>query len=65
MSQSRMNAKSKSVDLRPVLLSIGALALITVSLFASTLRAQEKTIVSHGYSFYGNLDYPADYTHFN
>ena len=65
MSQSRMNAKSKSVDLRPVLLSIGALALITVSLFASTLRAQEETIVSHGYSFYGNLDYPADYTHFN
>ena len=65
MSQSRMTAKTKSVDLRPVLWSIGILALITASLFASALRAQEKTIVSHGYSFYGNLDYPADYAHFS
>ena len=40
MSQSRMNAKSKSVDLRPILLNIGALALISVSLFASTFRSQ-------------------------
>jgi microcin C transport system substrate-binding protein len=65
MSQSPVNAKTKSIDLRPVLLSIGVLALITASMFAGSLRAQEKTIVSHGYSFYGNLDYPADYTHFN
>lgn len=65
MSQSRMNAKTKTADLRPVLWSIGILALITASLFASALRAQEKTIVSHGYSFYGNLDYPADYANFS
>ncbi|MFB0929862.1 MAG: extracellular solute-binding protein [Ascidiaceihabitans sp.] len=65
MSQSRMTAKTKSVDLRPVLWSIGILALITASLFASASRAQEETIVSHGYSFYGNLDYPADYAHFS
>ena len=34
---------------------------------AGTARAadHEELIVSHGYSFYGNLSYPADYTQFN
>ncbi|WP_276152634.1 MULTISPECIES: extracellular solute-binding protein [unclassified Sulfitobacter] len=27
--------------------------------------AEEEIIVTHGYNFYGNLSYPADYEHFN
>ncbi|MEP4197138.1 MAG: extracellular solute-binding protein [Aliishimia sp.] len=33
---------------------------------ALQVRAQDQElVVSHGYSFYGDLTYPADYTHFN
>lgn len=39
-------------------LSIAALA-------AQSSLAEEKIIKSHGYSFYGDLTYPADYTHFS
>ena len=37
-------------------LSIAALA-------AQSALAEEKIIKSHGYSFYGDLTYPADYPH--
>ena len=65
MSQSKTPTKAKTVDLRPVFWTLGVLALIVGSLMASTLRAEEKTITTHGYSFYGNLTYPADFTHFD
>ena len=32
---------------------------------AVSAQAQDDMIVSHGYSFYGDLTYPADYTHFD
>ncbi|MGD1881302.1 MAG: extracellular solute-binding protein [Paracoccaceae bacterium] len=40
---------------------------LILGLAAGTARAadHEELIVSHGYSFYGNLSYPADYTQFN
>ena len=65
MSQSKTPTKAKTVDLRPVVWTLGVLALVVGSLMASTLRAEEKTITTHGYSFYGNLTYPADFTHFD
>ena len=65
MSQSHIRAKAKMFDLRPVVLTMGILALIVSCLMAKALRAEEKTIVTHGYSFYGNLTYPADYKHFD
>ena len=65
MSQSKTPTKAKTVDLRPVFWTLGVLALIVGTLMASTLRAEEKTITTHGYSFYGNLTYPADFTHFD
>ena len=65
MSQSKTPTKAKTVDLRPVFWTLGVLALVVGSLMASTLRAEEKTITTHGYSFYGNLTYPADFTHFD
>ena len=33
--------------------------------WAASARAQEETIVTHGYNFYGELSYPADYPHFD
>lgn len=65
MTQSHTRIKAKLVDLRSVLWSMGVLALIVSSLVASTLRAEEKTITTHGYSFYGDLTYPADFKHFD
>jgi microcin C transport system substrate-binding protein len=65
MSQSKTPTKAKTVDLRPVFWTLGVLALVVGSLMASTLRAEEKAITTHGYSFYGNLTYPADFTHFD
>lgn len=64
MTQSRISAKTRKLDLRPALLSMGVFVLIVATLLGSTLRAEENTTVSHGYSFYGNLTYPADYQHF-
>ncbi len=43
-----------------------ALATLGLGLIVSGgVSAQENTIKSHGYSFYGDLSYPADYTHFS
>ncbi len=48
---------------------IGAIAaflmLSLAALAASVAMAEDKTIHSHGYSYFGDLTYPADYTHFN
>ena len=45
--------------------SVTGLALALSVSLAVDAGAQEKMIVSHGYSFYGDLSYPADYKHFN
>lgn len=47
-------------DPRPV--AIGALALLGLAFWATTILAEETT-VSHGYSFFGNLDYATDFPH--
>ncbi|WP_299632383.1 extracellular solute-binding protein [uncultured Roseobacter sp.] len=46
-------------------LSLCLVVLLLALIWSNGARAEEKTIVSHGYSFYGNLSYPEDYTHFN
>ncbi len=44
----------------------GAMAGLSIAtLLAQAAVSEEKIIKSHGYSFYGNLTYPEDYTHFN
>ncbi|CUH77885.1 extracellular solute-binding protein [Tropicibacter naphthalenivorans] len=60
----RAAAKARALpDLRPW--ATGALAL-GVALLASSVFAQDENVTTaHGYSYFGNLDYPADYTHFN
>ncbi len=48
-----------------VRIRIGFSALLLALLAAPTVQAQDNMIVSHGYSFYGDLKYPADFTHFD
>ncbi|NNE51769.1 MAG: ABC transporter substrate-binding protein [Sulfitobacter sp.] len=44
---------------------MGLLILGVAMLIAGAAAAQEENIKSHGYSFYGDLTYGPDYTHFN
>lgn len=44
--------------------AIGLCALVGL-VAAADVQAEEQMIVSHGYNFYGELSYPADYPHFN
>ncbi len=53
----------RGVDLRPAL--VGLLALGVAALGAKAWGQDDTVITSHGYSFYGDLKYPADYTHFD
>ncbi|MFP7570869.1 extracellular solute-binding protein [Marivita sp. S2033] len=45
--------------------SIGGLLAIGMALGAQHVAAEshEEVVTAHGYSYFGNLDYPADYTH--
>jgi len=50
-------------DLRPAVAGLIALGLAAWGVEA--VGEEDKIIVSHGYSFYGDLKYPADYSHFD
>ncbi|MFK7877394.1 MAG: extracellular solute-binding protein [Paracoccaceae bacterium] len=61
--KARALAKAKHQD-RSGLWRIGALGLMILAAATFQVKA-ENMIVSHGYSFYGDLKYPADYEHFD
>jgi len=67
MNRSRAVSLPRALD--PVFhmrnLAVLGLALIVGLAFAGLSRAQDEMVVSHGYSFYGDLTYPADFEHFN
>ncbi|MEM6372238.1 MAG: extracellular solute-binding protein [Pseudomonadota bacterium] len=66
--QTRAQAKAIADSARYVRWgALGILGLIITAVVASIARAEghETIIKSHGYSFYGDLTYPADYTHFD
>ena len=48
-------------DFRPLML----LGFFFFSIASLAAHAEEDIIKSHGYSYFGNLSYPADYPHFN
>lgn len=62
-SQSRADAMSPANRLRTAWSALLVFGLTLVIATAAT--AQEETIKSHGYSFFGDLKYPADYPHFD
>lgn len=62
-TQTRAAAQTRS---NRTWISCSALLVLGLALLlAGAAKAQEETIKSHGYSFFGDLKYPADYTHFD
>lgn len=65
-----IRSQSRAAELPPanrLWTAWNALLVIGLALGLATAAAaqDEKIIKSHGYSFYGDLKYPADYTHFD
>lgn len=63
MQSSRAQAKTAKAE--PMRHAFRWLGLGALLLAAGSLHADEGIIKSHGYSYFGNLDYPADYPHLN
>ncbi|MCE8509582.1 ABC transporter substrate-binding protein [Ruegeria pomeroyi] len=59
----RAAARARVADFRPGLLALTAGAVLLA--LAGVARAEGDVVKSHGYSYFGNLDYPADYPHLN
>ncbi len=47
--------------IRPLAIALGITGAMAFG--TASYSAEEKTVTSHGYSYFGNLDYPADYEH--
>ena len=65
-AQTRAATRPSVFDDLPLWLA--TLTLMVAALLAGAAAAQEQeqeVIKSHGYSFYGDLTYPADFEHFN
>ncbi|MGB7242454.1 MAG: extracellular solute-binding protein [Sulfitobacter sp.] len=65
MSNARVRTARHTQPSRGQLLSFGIFWVLFVMLCCAPVQAQDDTISSHGYSFYGDLTYPADYPHFS
>ncbi len=65
MPASQTRAMPRKKQLWFVWLSLSLLSFCVLLLLPGISRAQENMVVSHGYSFYGDLKYPADYSHFD
>ncbi|UYV37113.1 extracellular solute-binding protein [Rhodobacteraceae bacterium D3-12] len=63
----RAMSKAQSVDSAPwgVILQGVMMAGLVLALIAGPVRGDDKIIKSHGYSYFGELKYPADFKHFN
>lgn len=51
--------------LRCALNRVAGIAVAATLALGGTVQAQEEMIISHGYSFYGDLKYPADFEHYD
>lgn len=67
MNTPRSATRAKAIDLRDRLRIglAGALGAAVLLGAAQAVEAEEATITSHGYSYFGNLNYPADFPHLN
>lgn len=63
ITRPRAVARARVADFRPGLLALTAGAVLLA--LAGIARAEGDVVKSHGYSYFGNLDYPADYPHLN
>ncbi|MDW3224466.1 MAG: extracellular solute-binding protein [Paracoccaceae bacterium] len=64
MTEQQGSTRTRSTTNSAGFLSYLLAAGLALALWTHTVSAQDETTVSHGYSFYGDLSYPADYTHF-
>lgn len=58
-------ARTSEVIARSIRLGFGVCLLGSSAIWADAASAQDNMVVSHGYSFYGDLTYPADYSQFD
>ena len=66
MSRPRNPAQARAIAKPTPFQALAALFALGVGvLLAQASLAEEKIIKSHGYSYYGDLTYPADFAHFN
>jgi microcin C transport system substrate-binding protein len=66
MTDSRSRVVTARPELKPLLVAgLGIMTFALALIWSTVLRAQEAMVVSHGYSFYGDLTYPEDYEHFD
>ncbi|MEL7257447.1 MAG: extracellular solute-binding protein [Pseudomonadota bacterium] len=67
MTRSRSRAKARALDgQKPRFIAMTLMGLSILILSAWTAFAEDQKIIkSHGYSFFGDLNYPEDYTHFD
>ncbi len=64
--RNRVVAKAIREDRRAIWWGLGALGVAVSLCFGSIVKASDdEMVVSHGYSFYGDLKYGPDYTHFD
>ena len=66
MTGPRHRTKSRALQVTTAFkLATTLMGLMIAGLLAQAALADEKIIKSHGYSYFGELTYPADFTHFN
>ncbi|GAB5435077.1 extracellular solute-binding protein [Falsiruegeria mediterranea] len=66
MTSPRVATRTRQMDIRPKVLGAIGLSIGLVLAATGLARAEdEKIIESHGYSFFGDLTYPADFEHFD
>jgi microcin C transport system substrate-binding protein len=64
-TQAKVISKTKPRDGSWLIWTLGVSLIAVFALITGMARAEDKMISAHGYSFYGDLSYPEDYTHFN
>jgi len=67
MTDPKPQARTRVRDLKPLAMASSLLAIGAAVFWAGTAKADghAEIISSHGYSFYGDLKYPADYSQFD
>lgn len=71
MTRPQSRAKARTFEARPARILIAALTRLSIAALAATAALSDDTdadadiIKSHGYSYFGKLKYPEDYTHFD
>ena len=71
MTRPQSRAKANTFEARPARILIAALTGLSIAALAATAALSGETgtdvgiIKSHGYSYFGKLEYPEDYTHFD